>query len=616
MNKINEVCIAYNLRHIDEICARATLNTAIVSLDFLVGRELQTRGVSFISSRDLLSDEVTEEGWWLLAQNVAREWYRLPAMKFFEHNGIRIAEALEPIMEGYLSRLFFYVRIYTVLKKEYPNAVFYIPLPVVNDASTAGCLISFERWAVIDAARIAGLQSAIVGERAAAPKGHLFPRTVWKSLLVHAYNALVGLAPRRKLKVFASEYWSHIAPIMAQMDDTELVLMEVSELKHIPWRQILKHRIRIRHPADAIQGSMKLAAFARSGEFMEQWETAKKEVVAYLSSVRAELDWSPVLEACEYLITYSPRVITDIDALRRIMEEEKPDIILQLASVGGRRHHFLLMARISAQLKIPSVELQHGVAYLDPRSIYSRIETDHLASYGTDVNRWHERIGNARSRLIAVGSPRFDRCINARTQALEKGKQLFQKLGLDTKRPVLLAAVPEFDVSVFWFDSYQFADFFEAVHTAQSKVPGLQVLFKCRNQRYIDATKGHFKGLLPADSVVVGNKDLFALLSASDAVVCGNSTVLYEAVLAKNPLVLYPWKVFDTYNARIYAQVIPLVHKEEELVEVLAHIFKDVLYREELLTRQKQFLTGYSFDGRSSERIVAFLRSLPQRSRD
>jgi CDP-glycerol glycerophosphotransferase (TagB/SpsB family) len=256
--------------------------------------------------------------------------------------------------------------------------------------------------------------------------------------------------------------------------------------------------------------------------------------------------------------------------------------------------------------------LQHGIAYIDPRSALSRIETDYLASYGIDVNKWHERIGNAHSRLVAIGSPRFDRCFNERSQALEKGKQLFQQLELDTKRPVLLAAVPEFYESVFWFNPYQFAEFFEAIHTVQNKIPGLQILFKCRNQRYVNVFKRYFKELFFTDSAVVGSEDLFALLSASDAVVCGNSTVLYEAVLTNKPLVLYPWKIFDTYNARIYERVIPLARKEEELVDVLAHIFTSTSYREELMLRQIEFLKNYSFDGKSSERAVALLRKLPQ----
>lgn len=603
-----EICIIYDSSHIDEVHARANLTGAtIVCLDFWVGRELKKRNISFISLPDLKIPEDTEEEWWVLAQDVAREWYRLSSMEFFEYDGIRIGEALEPILELYLSRLFYYVRIYAALKGEYPDASFYIPVPIVNDVSAGAGLIYFERWAVIDAARMAGLETIVLSERAVPPQKHLFPRTVWKSFLVRAYNAIVGLAPRRSLKIYASEYWSHIGSVIMQMDDAELVLMEVSELKHISWRQIIKHRIRIKHPADATSGQMKRKAMAGAEEYMKQWGTVKKDVAQYLSGMRPELDWSPVLEACEYFITYSPRVIADIDALHRIMEEEKPNVVLQLASVGGRRHHFFLMAHIAAQLKISSIELQHAGAYIDPRSAYSRIETDYLATYGSYTNSWYERIGYSHERLVSIGSPRFDRCLNGRSGALEKGKLLFKQFGLDTTRPTVLVAVPFSSANLFALDSWQLAAFFEAIYTAKSKIPGLQVLFKFRGYSHVGVAREYLQELFPADMAIAGNEDLFALLCASDSVVCGNSTVLYEAMLAQKPLVFFSWKKFDTYHAQAYAPAAPFAYAAEDLSTILQNIFNDTAYRNELLAQGQQFLKGYSFDGKSVERMISFL---------
>ena len=150
--KGKEFIAIYDTDHLPEVSGylEAHPSARVVCLDFWTERELKKKNIPFISAHDFMKTD-SEEEWWLLAQEVAREWYRLPAMKFFEHNDIRIAEALEPIMETYLSQLFYYVRIYIALKKAYPNASFHIPIPIVDDAPTAGCLIAFERWAVIDA---------------------------------------------------------------------------------------------------------------------------------------------------------------------------------------------------------------------------------------------------------------------------------------------------------------------------------------------------------------------------------------------------------------------------------------------------------------------------------
>lgn len=609
-----EIFIAYESAHIDEARARAERGATVVCLDFWVELECKKTGVPCVSMQDMLDGAMAEEAWYVLAHEVAREWYRLPAMKFFEYDGIRIAEAPEPAMESYLARLFYYARRYSILKKAYPDAQFTIPAPVVNDAANAYCLASFIAVAAIDAARMAGLRFAILGTRL-APKAYAFPRASRKSLVMRVYNTLIGLMPRRGFKIYASEYWTYTAPIVPYLNDTELIVLESREFYKIPWQKILKHRIRIRYPHDVISGSEEHKVRRITEKYKEQWEAAKEEVATYLAGVRKELDWSPVLEACGYLITYAPRVIADIRALQRIMKKEKPDIVLQMASVGGPQHYFFLMAKVAKELGIPSLELQHAGATIDPRSVYSRIETDYLATYGADVNVWHERLGNAPGRLIAAGSPRFDQYVNERARGIAKGKQLFIELGLDPARPVLLAVVPSSEAYVNSVDSYQLAEFFGAIRAAHRTVPGLQVLFKFRGYNHIGAAREYLQELFPADCAIAGNEDIFSLLCASDAAVCHNSTVIYQAVLAQKPLVLYPWKRFDTYHAQVYSRAAPLFYSAREAIGSISRMFTDASYREELLACQKQFLKGYSFDGQSSKHVAELLHTLAQKNR-
>ena len=112
------------------------------------------------------------------------------------------------------------------------------------------------------------------------------------------------------------------------------------------------------------------------------------------------------------------------------------------------------------------------------------------------------------------------------------------------------------------------------------------------------------------DCAATADEDIFALLCASDAAVCGNSTVIYQVLLAEKPLVLYPWKPYDTYRAQVYAPAAPLASRAEEAVRELARVFADASYREELLTRQKHFLEQYSFDGGATGRMVKLIRRL------
>lgn len=594
----------------DAACQWAQHGGHVVALDFWVEKELIKRGAPYIARREFFDPGGAEEEWWLLAQDIAREWYRLPHMKYFQHSGVRIAEALEPMMEAYVSRLFYYVRIYSALKDAYPSAYLRIPSPFSQDAPTVGPLASFERWAVIDAAKMAGLKVSVLGERAVVPRRHLFPRATWKSILTRLYNSVLFFVPRRQLKIYASEYWHNIAPVISQINDTELVLMESGELQKISWRQIFKHRIRVQHPADTIRGAERREALRISKEFTKQWETAGTEVALYLAHARSELDWQPVLSAFRHLHTYSARVVADIDALRRIMEKEKPNVVLQRASIGGRQHHFFLMARVAAQLHIPTIELQHAAAYIDPRSVHSRIETDILAAYGPYTAERYASIGYAHKKIVPVGSPRFDIHHDARKRALRKGKELLEDLALDVRRPVLFVTVPFSGsiVSPIILDSFELGTFFADVRAAQSATVGLQILFKFRNNSELELARGCIHELFPADVAITCDRNLLALLCASDAALCGNSTVMYEILLSEKPLILYPWKVWDRYMKDIYARAGPVPENVTELSDILAHLFFDPQYREQLIVRGKSFLKGYAFDGKAVERTIALLR--------
>lgn len=612
-----KIYIVYEFGHVDEAREQARQGATVIGLDFFVERELGEKNIPHVSLRDFLEGQKGEDAWWVLTQEISREWYRVPAMEFFEYEGIRIAEAPEPILQAYLARLFHYVRMYTFLKERYPDALFYIPRPVVNESSYADCFAFFCSWSVIDAAHMVGLQTTEPSTHS-APRPYEFPPSTRKTFLMRAYNAVIGLIPRRDFKIYASTYWTHVAPIVPLMKDTEFIFLESGKFYQIPWRQILAHRIRIRYPHGPVSSAQERAARLASEPFMGQWESAKGEVAEYLARARGDLDWSPVLLAFENLMRYAPRVIADVIVLREIMEEEKPDVVLQMASTGGAQHYFFLMARVASQLGIPSLELQHAGATIDPRSVYSRIETDYLATYGKDVNVWHERIGHAPDRLVAVGSPRFDRYASGHAERVEKGKQVFAKLGLDLSRPVLVAIVPVAENYVSMTNSYQLADFFDAIRMVQDGVPGLQVLFKFHNDKVFGATPGYLRELFPKDIVLVGNGDLSALLAASHAVVCNNSTVIYEAVLAQKPLVLYPWWIHDTYHAQVYERAAPLFYSDQkvEAIKSMVRACADATYREELRAGQKHFLDAYSFDGKSSERVAALLRDLPQRIRE
>ncbi|KKU56256.1 MAG: Methyltransferase type 12 [Parcubacteria group bacterium GW2011_GWA1_47_11] len=608
-SRTQSLFVAYDLEHVGAAVAHAAAGGEVLAVNLWAERALKARGITVHSYAECRKPDADEAPLMAAVQAAAREWYRIPAMRFFEHKGIPLGEALEPALEAYLARLMCYRLLFESVLDAYPNRRLIVPYPSGPVSPDAGPLTYLEARVAADAAAAAasarGLPFSTIGEAPLPPAISAPSGLSAKSAAAALYNLVAGLAPRRRVKLYVAGYWSHIAPCIGQMDDAELVLMDRGELRNIPWRQIWKHRVRLAHPRDAVSAKTRVLAAQAAEVFRKEWPAARAALAA--QEMFSKIGWEQVEPALEYLVcAHAQRVVEDIEAIGELLRRERPDKVLLRVSISRYQHHFFVLARLARALGIPTVEIQHAGAYVDPRSVYSRLEAGYLASYGPYVRQWYERMGIAGGRIVPVGSPRFDRCIMRRDEARANGKQLLQDAGLDLSKPVLLVTVPEEGFSLH-NDSYALADLFRTVRAAQERVPGLQVVFKFRNGHCAPEPRALVGELFGGRAVCMDKEDLFSLLCASSAAVCGNSTVIYEAMLAGVPLLLYPWRRDDTYHAEVYAPAAPILYDAQELAEEAGKVFSDSAYRAELVSRQKRFLEGYSFDGHSSGRMAKML---------
>lgn len=600
--------VAYDLEHIEMAVEHAVRGGEIVSLNFWVERALTRRGVAYRSYRDYQLSNVDDEPLATVAQTVAREWYRIPELRFFEHKSIPLGEALESGFGIYLGRLIHYRALIERIFDANPSVHLVVPYPQSKPSATTGPLTHFEMSVVVDVARVAAIRRNLpfdtIGEAPIPSKQHVHSNPHWHTIIVAMYNTLIGLVPRRKIKMYATEYWRNIAPCIERMDDVELILMERSELRNVPWWQIWKHRVRLMHPRDVANMKIRRVGRTTVEQFRKEWLTARAVLASH--PIMTLVEWSLVEPALEYLVcVYAERVVVEAETFEKLLQHEKPDKVLLRVSISSYQTHFFILARMARRLGIPSIEIQHAGAHIDPRSVYSRLEADYLASYGSYVRGWYERMGVTGERIVSIGSPRFDRCILARESARAQGIHLLQGAGLNLAQPVLLFAVPDLQT-----DSYELANLFRTVRVAQERILGLQIILKFRNTQRTPELRDFVHETFPTAMVCMDKEDLFSLLCVSSVVVCGNSTVLYEALLARVPLLLHPWRMSDTYHAKMYAPAAPILYSASELVDAVVKVFRDSTYRTELLMRQDRFLEGYSFDGRSSERLIALL-SMP-----
>jgi hypothetical protein len=616
-----KILLIYEVAQIDEVVEYLGLAAelpCVVALDFWVECELRRRGIECASfSAWRLSDD-ERDLWFAKASDIAREWYRLPELSFFSHRGLLLGEALEPAVEALETLFYYFVPLRRMFAAHENLSSVIVPHRHGRIPVSAGPSTQFEFTAVIDVVHFLARDGGFfVQELGTRPEGAVAPfprqRLSVKALLL--WNFFIRSFVRSKpIKVFASENWYHISPFLERMDDVELVLMERSEINHISWRQLWAHRIRFIHPLGMQSRALRSIAYAKQAEFKKAWPAARK-AVASLPHVMHEGTsiWPLVGPALDFLVErYAERVVYDAEAFAAIYRKEGIQKVVLRASVSGHNPHFFIAAKIAASMSIPSIELQHAGAVLDPRSVHSRMEASYLAGYGTLTrNIYCRNHGYAPQRIRPVGSPRFDSYMKKLSLTEEERASRVREIGLDPARPVVLVATPA-DIPGLMphvFDSYENANLFAVVANLQKLLPDLQVLFKFRGGGCSQLHKEYIDEVFGGKNYSIVDDDLFSRVQMCDLAFSNNSTAFYEVMMGRKPLVLFPWRKTDTYASRVYQQAAPIVFNRDELAPIVEHILNDLGYRRELISTSAAFLKDhYAFDGRASQRMTEILR--------
>lgn len=595
---------------------RENPDTLVLALDFWVEQGLKENGIKFESSHPYLPGEEEQNALFEQAQTIAREWYRIPEMAFFEHEGVRIAEALEANFDNYLQYVLYRAHVMEKILRAHTDLTSVMVPYSLQRGRASGPILSFHFNApvaiVAHLAQKYGLSPEVLGvptDQGIVPRPESQP--FLHKMIIATVNLLAALQPRRSRKLFASEDWTHIKSFIEKMNDTELVLTDKSEFRKMSWKSLLRHRVRFLRPADVVSSAAYTVAKERVSSFRESWSSARSIVgeLSYMQSHGHSL-WPIIEKAFDFMVqVYPERVLVDIEGITQILQREKIDTVLLRASVSAQ-HHFFVTARIAHSLGIPSIEIQHAGAFLDPRSMHSRLEASYLAAFGPLICKVHAKRYDER-RLRSIGAPRFDHYFSMqRPDASERGNQL-RDIGLDPARPVVLVVVPKetwhMTLAPIIPSSYDVAAVFGTFAAARAALPKAQFIFKFKKGACTEYHRRRLHELFPEGGYAISDADLFSMIIISDYVASSNSTALYESMIAEKPLVQFAWS-HDPYHDPIYGQIGPITRNTGELIAELKKVMDNPSYRRECLERQQRFIdTHYRFDGRAYERMTGFL---------
>lgn len=610
----------YEPEQVDSVLAyAASHDVTIVTMDYWVEQELVSRGVSFESAEHRAPSPEETDVLFAAAQTAAREWYRSPEMQFFSHRGISLGEALEPNLDSYFQFLLHCLpRMDAAIQAHAPVAAVAVPYSHKVLLPTSAPLLPSQFNVPVDIAHLLansyGYIVETIGEAYRTDAIQPFPpQNLRHRIAIQLCNALINLFPAKRHRIYASEDWTHIRPFSCLLPDTGIVLMDQSELRKVSWRNLVQSRIRFRDPVLDAGARPRAIAQEEMLRLREQWPHARAVIKDMSVFSWRDRSWWPIVEdALDFVVTvYAERVIAGIEGAVSLLTQERTEVLILRASVSAQPLFFVL-AQVAKALGVPSIEVQHAGAVLDPRSVHARLETSYLAAYGAATVTGYVGKGYDASRLVQIGSPRFDTYGPALGDIHKTRNERVHALRLDPFRPIILIVVPKegppLTLAPWHPTSYDVASLLYVLAAVRDRIPGAQFIFKFRKKGTTPHHRALIAKLFPAD-VVVSEDDLFSMIAVSDIVVSAMSTALYEGMIAKKPLVLFPWKP-DAFHNHIYEAIAPIVWTQETLTSELHRLINDQSFREKRLLSQERFLAaGYLFDGHASERMGLWLRS-------
>lgn len=627
-NEKKTILILYEVKQIDRALQylereHIPLETCrVVALEYEVEYVLRERGIAHTSVLEYVPMYQDFDAEFNEVQRIARETLLHPALSFYESRGVRLGETHIAIFQFYLDKLFHSFFIAEKILAAHPGTTrVIVPRSTVAISPTFGPLVYHHVNSIAVAwhffAQSKNIEVSEFGLKQRTLKEMTLKQRARRKVLttvLRTHNFLVEtFVPKKPLKIFVSDYWRHIQPFVTRMDDAEFVLMDRSEAAHIGLKKMWKHRMRFYHPDDFATEDAKREVKERMHEFRQGWESAKKDpALQELCAYKGVSFWPEVEDIFSYLIgRYARRMVADTIYFKNLYKELGIQKVLLRASRSGQ-YHFYIAAKTAAQAGIPSIELQHAAAVIDPRQVFSLLDTSYLAGYGPQMQEEYvKNHGYAPEQIRSVGSPRFDRYLAQGLPDEETRAKELRAIGLDPTRPTVFVSVPyEYSgLCAEFISSYEIADFFSSFARVKKEIPGIQLIFKFRPGSFSPFYQKILREALQSEEGVhiTNNPNVFSLMSISDIVCTNYSTIMYETMICKKALVLYPWKP-ENYALRVYSKPGLYIENSDRLVSELAKLSAKGDYWRAQVQKGTEFLEkGYSFDGRAAERIDALL---------
>lgn len=588
----------------------------IVSLDAEIDFALEKRGIAFVSGKTLQNR--TSPHAFMRHGKLAHELCESKMFSFLNYKNIPLLQPLRFSVSIYLLSLLYYIEVVANFVDSTENIDrLVVPAPTTSISETCGSLAEYEIYTVMEAARHVAQSRGIAFESIEQTSISMRMNTIWQNRLfmykrilfggaLSIMNTIISLRPSREIRVIASDYWRNISPIFKELSEAELVLLDRSEALKMGFGAMWRHKVRFMHIDHFLSWRARREAFRYSRMCLEKWQSIRAQAWEGVDFMFCGVSLAPLCErVMTRLIEHAvPRILCEIEGTYAMYEKLAPHTVLLRASISGQTH-FAILSLVATQMNIPSLESQHGIQYFGPGSTTTPHAAEYIATYGPLVNEELAALGYESRRLLAVGSPRFDSYAIAKDQTRPQGSGV-----------AFLSVAPGIAAGE-GFGTFSTEEYFAALGRAMGDLPNVHLAISARSGPYrrAFAQEAEARGLVGISYKNVSGTPLPQLFAQADVVICNYSTVVYEAMLHRKPVVVIAFAPIEKlmcdfhFSRFVQAGALMIAHSPEELGSIFQRLVKSAEVREHMGATAEAFMTKqFSFNGHASERIAERIR--------
>jgi hypothetical protein len=276
---------------------------------------------------------------------------------------------------------------------------------------------------------------------------------------------------------------------------------------------------------------------------------------------------------------------------------------------------YRVITRVFKTSGVPTLIVQHGVYVKEVKgSLFMPVEADKQAVWGNSCKEYSIESGKSPETQVITGNPKYDFIITAKNESEKEKLVLYNKLGLNPKKGVVVIATQWYAGTASCYTPEENEYFISKTLEAMKKFPEKQIVVKLHPRHYKlykEITQA-IRSELGVDNVVITKDFLWELLSICDLLITQTSTVGLEAMLFDKPVITFDSIESSVSNPYVGTGSVIEVHKGEDIVPAI----KDALYNEDVLRKlaeaRKRFVYEYTYlqDGKAAKRIADLLEDM------